>query len=124
MPLAAPPEAVLPVTQEVPVEGIEGAEVGRNGVVIVEAVQHQPQVAPLLRDRQVPHPAQVGLDLPELSVQPLAYGVPPNQPPTLPGPPEDVGEAQEGEGFRLALTSGLAVLTASEFEGRNACSQI
>jgi hypothetical protein len=72
----------------------------------------------------VPHPTQGGLDLPELGVQPLAEGVPPDQPPALPGPPEDVGEAQEGEGFRLALTSGLAVLTASEFEGRNACSQI
>jgi hypothetical protein len=29
-----------------PVEGVEGAEVGRNGVVFIEAVQHQPQVTP------------------------------------------------------------------------------
>jgi len=68
VPLAAPAKAVLPGAQDVPVEGIESAEVGRNGVVIVEAVQHQPQVAPLIRDRQVPHPAQGGLDLPELGV--------------------------------------------------------
>jgi Bacterial extracellular solute-binding protein len=94
------------MAEHVVVEGVEGTEVGRNGVVVVEAVQHQPQIAPLLRNRQVPHPALVGLDLPELGVQPLANGVPPGQPPTLPGPPEDVGEAQEGEGFRLALSFG------------------
>jgi transposase-like protein len=39
----------------------------------------------------------------------VTHGVPPDQPPTLPGPPEDVGEAQEGEGFGLALTSSPAV---------------
>jgi hypothetical protein len=54
----------------------------------------------------VHHPAQGGLDLPKLGVQPLADGVPPDQPPALPGPPEDVGEAQEGKGFRLALSFG------------------
>ena len=58
----------------------------------------------------MPHPAQAGLDLPKLGIQPLAHCVPPDQPPTLPDPPEDVGEAQEGEGFGLALTSGPAVL--------------
>ena len=52
------------------------------------------------------HPAQGGLDLPELGVQPLAHGVPPDQPPALPGPPEDVGEAQEGESFRLTPSFG------------------
>jgi hypothetical protein len=71
------------VPEHVVVEGVEGAEVGRNGVVVVETVQHQPQVTPLLRDRQVPHPAQGGLDLPKLGVQPLADGVPPDQPPAL-----------------------------------------
>jgi hypothetical protein len=34
--------------------------------------------------------------------------MPPDQPPALAGPPEDVGEAQEGEGFRLALSSSPA----------------
>jgi len=76
---------------------MEGAEVGRDGVAIVEAVQHQPRTAPLLRDRQVPHPAQGGLDLPELGVEALAYGVPPDQPPVLPGPPEDVAFVHSGD---------------------------
>ena len=81
---------------------MEGAEVGRDGVVIVEAVQHQPRTAPLLRDRQVPHPAQGGLDLPELGVEALAYGVQPDQPPVLPGPPEDVASCLRGTLFLRA----------------------
>jgi hypothetical protein len=54
--------------------------------------------------------AQGGLDLLQFGVQPFALGMPPDQAPALPGPPEDVGEAQEGEGFRLALAPGPAVL--------------
>jgi hypothetical protein len=67
-------------------------------------VQDQPQVAPLLRDRQVHHPAQGGFDLRQLGVQLPERGVPPDQPPALSGPPTDVGETQEGEGFGLALS--------------------
>ena len=58
----------------------------------------------------------MALTCPELGVQPRAHGVPPDQPPALPGPPEDVGEAQEGEGLGLALTPGTAVLTGEPSE--------
>jgi hypothetical protein len=64
----------------------------------------------------MPHPAQGGFDLPKLGVQPLADGVPPDQPPAFPGPPEDVGKAQEGEGFGLALTTSPAVLMSEPSE--------
>ena len=43
----------------------------RRRVVIVGAIHHQPQVAPLFRDGQVHHPAESGLDLLQIGVQPF-----------------------------------------------------
>ena len=58
---------------------------------------------------------------------PFAHGMPPDQPPALPAPPEQwtgcatasccALKPQEGEGFRLALTSGLVVLMAQPRDG-------
>ena len=63
VPLASSRQAAQPVGEHVVVEGVEGTEVGPHGVVVVEAVQHQPQIAPLLRDSHIHHPAQGCLDL-------------------------------------------------------------
>jgi hypothetical protein len=62
-------------------KGVEGAEVGRNGVVVVEAVHHQRQVTPLLWDRQLLIRRRVGLTSRSLALQPLAHGMPPDQSP-------------------------------------------
>jgi hypothetical protein len=39
-----------------------GTGVGRSGVVVVEAVQHQPQVTTLLGDRQILHRVDITLE--------------------------------------------------------------
>jgi hypothetical protein len=49
------------------IEGVEGTEAGRDGVVVAEAAQHQPQVARILRRiGRCFHPAQGGVDLLQL----------------------------------------------------------
>jgi hypothetical protein len=49
--------------------------------VLVKTIQHQPQIAPLLRDRQVLIRRRVALTGRSLALQPLAHGMPPDQSP-------------------------------------------
>src|SRR5512144_1569871 len=107
--LAPPPQRPKPVPPDMAIERVDRPAVGGNGEVIEEAVHHPLQVEPLLRDRPVHHPPYRLLDLPELLPQPFTNGVPQDEEGPCPARSTDVREAEEGEGFRLAEVSGLAL---------------
>src|SRR3982751_369083 len=71
-------------------------------MVAVVAFQDLPQPMPLFRDGLVPTPSQLFLDLPEPRPHAVAPGLPLEQEASLAGSAADEGEAQEGEGLRLA----------------------
>ncbi len=70
--LAPPPQRAEPIPADMAIEGVDGPAVGGNGEVVEEAVHHPLQVSSLILDRQVHHPPDRLLDLPELAAEPLA----------------------------------------------------
>src|SRR3954453_22036485 len=105
VPLAAPPQRAVPEGLDMAAEGHEGPTVGRHRVVVEEAGGDPPQPLPLLRDRLVQAPSQLVLDLPQLRPHAVPSGLPAQQELTLAGLAADEGEAEKGEGLRLAETA-------------------
>src|SRR4051812_40603941 len=71
-------------------------------MVAVVAFQDLPQPMPLFGDGLVPAPSQLFLDLLKPHPHAVAPGLPFEQEAPLAGSAADEGEAQEGEGLRLA----------------------
>jgi hypothetical protein len=74
------------------------------------AVQHQPQVAPLLRDRRRLIPRR-GLTCLSLAFSRSRTECLQDAPPALPAPPEDLGEDREAKVLGLPLRSGPGVVS-------------
>src|SRR6476659_551538 len=73
------------------------------------AADHLFQPTPLDRDRLMHAPPQRRLDRPQRRPHAVAAALPPELEGAPAGPPTDVGEAQEAEGFRLAKPAPRAV---------------
>jgi len=74
--LAAPPKHVPPQARDVKAEGRQGGEVGRDGVIGIEAPHHLFQPAPLCIDRLVHAAAQRLLDRPQGGAHAIDAGLP------------------------------------------------
>src|SRR5262249_59727965 len=82
-----------------------------DSVVVEVPLQHASQPLALRRDRRVTPERQFSLHLAQLGSQPLGRRLTPHDETSAPVlPPTDVGEAQEGEGLRLALPALPSVL--------------
>jgi len=109
-PLAAPPQGVPPMAQDLSAKRIESGPVAGNGVVVEIPLHHSMQPCALLGDRLMPLSQQRLLHRLQFGAEPLRHRLPPYVKPLgLARSSTEVGEAQEVEGFRLALVTLLSI---------------
>src|SRR5271165_958999 len=107
--LAAPPERAPPEVHDVVSERCDGSHVGRDGVVVEEAGDHLLEPCALLADRPVHPPPQLRLHFLELRPHAVAPALPLDLELAGAGLAADVGESEEGEGLRFALSALFTV---------------
>jgi hypothetical protein len=100
--LAAAAEVPPPQPANPAPKGVQRPDVGGHGMIGEVAGHDLPQPSALLVRRGMQAAAQGLLDIAQLGPQPVAPRLPVQGELAVPGPPRDMGEAQEVEGLRLA----------------------
>ena len=110
-PLAASPQGEVPVAYGFRSERLQSGHVAWDGVVVQVALDYPAQPLALLRDGRMAASHQRRLHRVQLGPQPLGRHQPPHDKPLLPDLLRaDMREAEEVEGFRLALPTPLSIL--------------
>jgi hypothetical protein len=102
VPLTASPERASPEVDYMVPESAQGPIVGRDCVIVEEAVHDIPQPGPLFGDRPVHPPSHLFLKFRQLRLHPVAACLAHEQKLAPAGFPADEGEAEKAEGLRFS----------------------